>query len=138
MHDAVSEPSAAEKEDHGNFDQFCPCGGGIRSLYHSPFPCLLYTSLDWKKGTCDAGSGDLLSSGLLSSAGTSAADWYAFSVGRCGFEEDRFSYLSVLKQEVQKRYASSQRLDARKATEWHRIALTVLALGGDPTVMRCV
>lgn len=91
--------------------------------------------LDWKKGTCDAGSGDLLSSGLLSSAGTSAADWYAFGVGRCGFEEDRFSYLSVLKQEVQKRYASSQRLDARKATEWHRIALTVLALGGDPTVM---
>ncbi|MCI8496905.1 MAG: terpene cyclase/mutase family protein [Clostridiales bacterium] len=90
---------------------------------------------NWKKASAETSSGKLLSSKLLSSAGSAAFDWYAFAVGRCGFEEDYASCLAVFKRTVQQRYAKSTRLNAQKATEWHRISLVTLALGGDPTDM---
>lgn len=70
---------------------------------------------------------------LLKSAGTSASDWLAFGIGRHGAEADYAAYLAVLENNVSERYLSKEKLSDTKATEWHRIALTVLALGGDPT-----
>lgn len=70
---------------------------------------------------------------LLKSAGTSASDWFAFGVGRHGTDADYAAYLAVLENNVSERYLTKEKLSETKATEWHRIALTVLALGGDPT-----
>lgn len=48
--------------------------------------------------------------------------------------EDRYdAYLAVLRDQVEERYRQPGALSAAKATEWHRIALAVLAAGGDPT-----
>lgn len=74
-----------------------------------------------------------LLSALAVSAGTTAGDWYAFSVGRLGIDDDYFSYLTVLQDYVESKYKTADKLDKTKSTEWHRIALTVLSLGGDPT-----
>ena len=84
----------------------------------------------WKKQAVGA-DGDLLSA-LCQSAGSSAADWYAMAIGRMGTETGE-EYLAALRRYVEERYRTADRLDAKRATEWHRIALTVLALGGDPT-----
>jgi prenyltransferase beta subunit len=74
-----------------------------------------------------------LLSALAVSAGTTAGDWYAFSVGRLGIDDDYFSYLTALQDYVESKYKTADKLDKTKSTEWHRIALTVLSLGGDPT-----
>lgn len=74
-----------------------------------------------------------LLSALAVSAGTTAGDWYAFSVGRLGIDDDYFSYLTALQDYVESKYKTADKLDKTKSTEWHRIALTVLSLGSDPT-----
>ncbi len=84
----------------------------------------------WKKQAVGA-EGELLVS-LSPSAGSSAVDWYAMAVGRMGAETGD-GYLAALRRYVEECYRTADRLDAKRATEWHRIALTVLALGGDPT-----
>lgn len=76
-----------------------------------------------------------LLSALAVSAGTTAGDWYAFSVGRLGIDDDYFSYLTALQDYVESKYKTADKLDKTKSTEWHRIALTVLSLGGDPTAL---
>ncbi len=70
---------------------------------------------------------------FLKSAGSSASDWLAFGMGRHGADADYAAYLAVLENKVSERYLTKEKLSDTKATEWHRIALTVLALGGDPT-----
>lgn len=75
----------------------------------------------------------LLSSQLSSNAGSSSADWYAVALGRCGTDPNTAVYLALLEQNVTSRYNTPQKLDGQKATEWHRISLAVLSLGGDPT-----
>lgn len=87
--------------------------------------------LTWKKNAVGA-TDTLLTSSVVASAGTSAADWYAMAVGRLQMESGE-AYLARLKTRVEEAYRTPDKLDARRATEWHRIALTVLALGGDPT-----
>ena len=42
-----------------------------------------------------------LLSALAVSAGTTAGDWYAFSVGRLGIDDDYFSYLTALQDYVE-------------------------------------
>lgn len=77
----------------------------------------------------------VLSGAVLESAATAGGDWVALSVGRLGLDDDAGAYLALMKDAVQRRYAESGGLDEQKATEWHRVILTVLALGGDPTDM---
>lgn len=74
----------------------------------------------------------ILSQPQLFPAGQSISDWTAMAVALQGMREDYFAYLESLAQYVTRQYATEERLSALKATEWHRIALTVLALGGDP------
>lgn len=66
-------------------------------------------------------------------AGSSVFDWTAMALHKAGAEEDYAAYLAALERYVTDRYAESGTLNEYKATEYHRIALTVLELGGDPT-----
>lgn len=79
-----------------------------------------------------AGTADLLQSDALS-AGDSVSDWVALLCGRTGSLSHRETYLNHLWEYVSAQYADHGGLSTVKATEWHRIALTVLALGADPT-----
>lgn len=89
--------------------------------------------INWKKTSLNAEGSYLLSSSLADTAGTANSDWYAFAVGRLGVEDDYFSYLTILKSYVEDKYKTDEKLDSQKSTEWHRIALTALSLGADPT-----
>ncbi|MGN0546805.1 MAG: hypothetical protein ACI4I3_05680 [Acutalibacteraceae bacterium] len=92
-------------------------------------------AVEWKKKQEGANNKKLFATDFIAEAGKSSADWYAIALGRIGCDEDYFSYLAVLKNNVQKCYRTEEKLDSQKATEWHRIALAALSLGGDPTDM---
>lgn len=77
--------------------------------------------------------GQVLSQTDFIPAGHSISDWLAFALAVCGVKEQYGPYLSRLEQYVSDRYSSKGCLNKNLATEYHRIALTVLALGGDPT-----
>ena len=77
-------------------------------------------------------NGKLLSNNDSFPAGTSVCDWTAMAFSIMGVDEDYDAYLSSLESYVTKRYASEGGLHRSKATEWHRIALTVMALGKNP------
>lgn len=89
----------------------------------------------WKKKSEGIKSDNLFATDFVSNAGSSSADWYAIAIGRSGIDDDYFSYLAMLKNNIQSRYKTNDKLDSQKATEWHRISLAVLSLGGDPTNM---
>ena len=89
----------------------------------------------WKKR--DVGStaeGYLINDTFLQQAGTTPGDWFPIGLGRLGVEDNQSGYLAVIGDNVQKRYddPSGNKLDAAKATEWHRISLAILASGGNP------
>ncbi len=67
------------------------------------------------------------------SPGESNSDWLAYAIGKYGIPDNYEGYLERLDSFVREKYASSGGLDKVKATEWHRTALTVKSLGGDPT-----
>ena len=77
--------------------------------------------------------GDVLFSGeFLESVGSSIPDWYAVALGRAGIKDNYAAYLSALEGYVSDRYEEENLLDRVKATEWHRISLTIASLGGNP------
>lgn len=65
-------------------------------------------------------------------AGSSVSDWTALALARSGAADDFAGYLARLQAYVERQYAENGGLHAVKATEYHRIALTAAALGGDP------
>ena len=90
--------------------------------------------IKWKKQSTGISPEEALFSADYSGlAGSFAGDWYAFGIGRLGIDDDYEMYLAALRENVSERYAKDGGLDKIKATEWHRITLAVLALGGDPT-----
>ena len=92
--------------------------------------------INWKKSTVGSNAdGYLMNDGFLSLAGTTPGDWYPIGLGRLGITDNQTGYLAVINETVQKRYQTAEKLDRTKATEWHRIALAVLASGGDPRHM---
>lgn len=89
--------------------------------------------IDWKKS--DVGStkdGYLINDTFLQYAGTTPGDWYPIGLGRLGIEDNQNGYLATIADVVSKRYATENKLDKAKATEWHRISLAILASGGNP------
>jgi hypothetical protein len=89
--------------------------------------------VDWKLSVEGLpGNADLVSDVLCGDPGTTESDWFVLAMARLGLSADYGDYLSALTQAVQSRYQSASRLSSAKATEWHRIALTALACGGDP------
>lgn len=90
--------------------------------------------IQWKKASYSiSDEHPLLSSQFLNHAGDASGDWYPFAIGRIGYPDDYQAYLAVLAEKVSKRYLKGHKLDESKATEWHRISLATLAVGGDPT-----
>lgn len=90
--------------------------------------------IDWKKQEQQIPTtSPLLQNPFLQNAGTTTGDWYPFAIGRAGISDDYDAYLAVIEEAVAQRYKELGGLDATKATEWHRISLAILALGGDPT-----
>lgn len=75
----------------------------------------------------------VLSEKELLPVGNSVSDWTAVSLALAGVEDDYTAYLEELETYVTDCYKEQGYIDNRKATETQRIALTVLALGGDPT-----
>ena len=65
-------------------------------------------------------------------AGSSVSDWTALAMARAGIADDYAGYLTRLQAYVEEQYAENGGLHEVKATEYHRIALTAAALGGDP------
>ena len=66
-------------------------------------------------------------------AGSSVSDWTALAMARAEIADDYAGYLARLQAYVERQYAENGCLHEVKATEYHRIALTAAALGGDPT-----
>lgn len=90
--------------------------------------------IQWKKGNNGVDKdAPLFQEHFLQYAGTTAGDWTAIAIGRSGYEDDNQACLAVLADQVSSLYQKEGGLDPVKATEWHRISLAVLALGGDPT-----
>lgn len=115
----------------------CLCGSTAafadnRNYTNQDLAVVIQDIVTWKEKSDNIDT-SLLSSEFVNSAGSSAADWYAIALGRIGLGEDSSAYLAMLKNNVKKRYATEEKLDLQKSTEWHRIALAVLSLGGDPT-----
>ncbi|MCD8049526.1 MAG: terpene cyclase/mutase family protein [Clostridia bacterium] len=76
-------------------------------------------------------AGAYLKENLFSSVSSSECDWSAIALSLCGEDFDKEAYLSRLSEYVTAKYAEDGSLGRNKSTEWHRIALTVAALGGN-------
>ena len=87
--------------------------------------------LKWRKlKNGVSGSGLLFTQAYAQNAGN-GCDWFAIAAGRYGIADDPAAYLENIEKYITQKYKTQDKLDAVKATEWHRIALAVLACGGD-------
>ncbi len=82
---------------------------------------------EWAEGEEE----NLFTAEFLKNAGSTSSDWLAMDFGR--YSENSGDYLNAARIYVEQKYEASGKLHSSKATEWHRIALAVLANGGDPT-----
>lgn len=90
--------------------------------------------IEWKKkDNSSSTEGYLINDTFLSLAGSTPGDWYPIGLSRLGIADNYNGYLAVIKDQIEERYRQSGKLSVAKATEWHRIALAVIAAGGDPT-----
>ena len=90
--------------------------------------------INWKKESAGIASNDpLLNNQYLEHAGETVGDWFPIGIGRIGYQDDYNAYLAVINDVVSQRYMREDKLDGTKSTEWHRISLAILAMGGDPT-----
>ncbi|MHB1453185.1 MAG: prenyltransferase/squalene oxidase repeat-containing protein [Saccharofermentanales bacterium] len=88
--------------------------------------------IGWKQETADASSATaLIEEKLSADAGDFAADWYAMSIARMEPDPVYPVYLDKLQAKVADLYKTGDKENV-PATDFHRIALTMIALGGDP------
>lgn len=78
-------------------------------------------------------SGELLSLGEEFPAGTSICDWTAIAIALLGAPDDTAAYLAAENEYISEHFPAPASGRAPYATDWQRAALTVRALGGDPT-----
>ncbi|BBF41654.1 putative surface/cell-adhesion protein [Lachnospiraceae bacterium KM106-2] len=94
--------------------------------------------LNWQKMNYNLSSNDsLLASEFTDASGSSNADWFVFGMARSGVADYYHVYQNALSDGLITRYANRTELANEKPTEWHRLCLTILALGGDPTSITC-
>ncbi|MDO5293921.1 MAG: terpene cyclase/mutase family protein [bacterium] len=90
--------------------------------------------IEWKKETLGIKKDEpLITKEYAMQAGTSSGDWFVFSMARAGVEDQYDIYREALLQNIKERYEKTGGLDPNKATEWHRVGLTLQALGVDPS-----
>ena len=107
----------------------CLCFGTVRAASEAP-AVQAERALAEK---CGVSAGQLLADRDTLPAGSSGSDWLAMAFALGGVPERYQTYRHALEDYVTDCYAKEGGLSTTKATEYHRIALTVLALGGDPT-----
>lgn len=112
-----------------------PAAAESRPASQEPDPLTIAQGIiDWKKASVGSAPEEpLLGGAFLELAGSTAGDWYPIGLSLLGKEDCYAAYLAVIRDTVEARYRQPGRLSAAKATEWHRIILSVLAAGGDPT-----
>lgn len=76
---------------------------------------------------------NLFSGDFLANAGKDVSDWFVIGISQMGPSEDYTAYYNALEENISALYETPDRLDRNKATEWHRVILSVLACGKDPT-----
>src|SRR5699024_439448 len=92
--------------------------------------------INWKKSELEISSDEhLLSNHFLKNAGLSSGDWFPLGIGRLGYEDNYDAYLAMVDENIAERYKNENKLDRVKATEWQRVSLAILAMGGDPTTV---
>lgn len=112
---------------------FCGCGASThRERLHSPMSEPILQAAQGMKSLAGIEADECLLNKTDSfPAGTSVCDWAALACAVGGVEDTYGAYLKALGTYVENELEKSGSLG--RATEYHRIALTVLALGGDPT-----
>ena len=85
-----------------------------------------------KKDVGSDENGFLINDRFLTLAGTTPGDWYPIGLGRLNVTDNAEGYLAVINDVISKRYSRPEKLDKAKATEWHRISLSITACGGNP------
>lgn len=88
--------------------------------------------IKWKSDSINDAN-DTLYSKIATAAGSTAGDWYAFALARLGKTDGANVYADHLKLYTEQKYSEKDRLSPHLSTEWHRITITSLALGKDPT-----
>ena len=87
---------------------------------------------DWEANqTGEEAANNLFGNSFLSAAGSPSSDWFATAAGRYKINDD-FSYVAAEIEYINEKYKTSEKLSGDKATEWHRIALTLVSLGYNP------
>lgn len=125
----------------------------MKGLWKKPAACLLLCSLLLILAGCAGGGNSGIDSEIAQTAkslqssfgekqplgeedilpaGDSGSDWTAMALAFSGRKDAYDDYLERLEQYVIQKYDEQGSLSEVKATEYHRIALTMLALGGDP------
>lgn len=85
------------------------------------------------KASFESKEKNILSDEKILPAANSASDWVAMVLAFAGEKDSYENYLKRMEAYVAEQYETQGYLDDVKATEYHRIALTMLALGGDPS-----
>lgn len=86
----------------------------------------------WERVVLELGvKDDLFLYEFVENAGSSATDWYAFSMGRSGYQGDYEGYVSTLSEKISKEYKADHKLSCYEPTDLQRMVLTIGALGGD-------
>ncbi len=88
---------------------------------------IIVATLLWARG----GAANIFNAEFLARAAEGTET--AVALGRFGYPDYNAAYLDALEAYVSLAYEESGCLHPVKTSEWHRIALAVLALGGDPT-----
>lgn len=92
--------------------------------------------ISWKKASCGISDNEsLLDKGLVESAGTYNADWYAIGSKRLTADGENADYLAALYKKILINVNDSTS-KTFKVTDIHRNILATIALGGDPTKIK--
>ncbi|MCI6276571.1 MAG: hypothetical protein MR639_07520 [Clostridium sp.] len=106
-----------------------PKTASVNSISDTTLKNTIEDIITWAKH----GNEKLINPEFLTMVGTTPGDWFPIGIGRYGYADDYDAYIKAITANVTERYKSKNKLHAAKATEWHRISLAVLAMGGDPT-----
>lgn len=93
---------------------------------------MIQSSAQNLKDSFESKEKNILSDEKILPAGSSASDWISMVLAFAGESDAYQDYLKRLEKYVEEQYETQGYLDAVKATEYHRISLTMLALGGNP------
>lgn len=89
--------------------------------------------INWKKAEVGSSpSENLINGEFLKLAGSTSGDWFPIGLGRYNYSDNSRGYLATITDNVNERYKTKGKLHSAKATEWHRISLAIIAMGGNP------